>query len=56
MMLFKSVPNAICVAVSFLVALGTGLLSQKVKWLGNFIIAICMIAGMVAGVIAQNLL
>lgn len=49
-MIFTDLPTTLTLLVSFVVTLICGIISSKAKWLGNFTMAIAMLAGMVSSV------
>lgn len=55
-MIFSDLASALTMITSLIVAVIFGLLSRKVKGLGNFIMAICMILGMLSGVLWDKLI
>ncbi len=50
-MIFTDLPTSLTLLTSFLVTITCGVISTKVKWLGNFTMAIAMIAGMCSSVL-----
>lgn len=54
-MVFSDLPTTLTLLTSFLVTVVMGAAASKVKWLGNFVMAIAMIAGMASSVLWVSL-
>ena len=54
-MIFTDLPTTFTLATSFIVTVVCGIISTKVRWLGNFTMAIAMIAGMASSVLWVSL-
>jgi len=53
LLLFSSIPHAVALVVSLCITIACGLLSRKVKGLGNFAIGLSMICALIAAVAVE---
>ena len=54
-MIFTDFPTTLTLLTSFIVTIVCGVLSSKLKWLGNFTMALAMIVGMCSSVLWVSL-